>query len=45
MNALEETITAMLTQTVPTQMGVLFALAMQDTVVMESVVMVNISFL
>ena len=41
MNAVMESITVMLTQIVVTQMGVLLVLVMQDTVVMESAVMVN----
>ncbi len=41
MNAVMEAITVMLTQIVVTQMGVLLVLVMQDTVVMESAVMVN----
>ncbi len=41
MSAPVETITVILRQTVLTQMGVLTALVMQDTVVMASAVMVN----
>ncbi len=43
MSALPETITAMLRQSVLTQMGVLLALVMQDTLVLALVVKVNVS--